>query len=204
MFSVVAAVGRKIGCGRGGRAVRLVAMPELISPDPRVQTSFLTAMKEFQAEGRGSPDDNSMLGREILRWSDRWDDPAEFAAYVTWLRADAAEESARPPGYVPGTTLWWADGEEYLGRITIRHRLTPALLNLGGHIGYDVRPSARRRGHATAMLEAARPVAHQMGIDPVLVTCDEDNPGSRKAIEGNGGVLEDVRRGKLRFWVPTG
>jgi hypothetical protein len=85
-------------------------MPELILPDPAVQRSFLAAMAEFQAEGRGGPDDNSMLGREIYRWTDRWDDPAEFAAYVRWLRADAAGESARPPGYVPGTTMWWADG----------------------------------------------------------------------------------------------
>jgi predicted acetyltransferase len=107
-------------------------------------------------------------------------------------------------GYVPGTTLWWADGDEYLGRLTIRHRLTPSLLQVGGHIGYDVRTSARRRGHATAMLAAALPVAHGMGIDPVLINCNEDNVGSRKVIEGNGGVLEDMREGKLRFWVPTG
>jgi predicted acetyltransferase len=179
-------------------------MPELIRPDPRVQRSFLAAMKEFQAEGRGGPDDNSMLGREILRWSERWDDPAEFAAYTAWLRADTAEESARPPGFVPATTLWWAEGENYFGRITIRHRLTPSLLNLGGHIGYDMRPSARRRGHATAMLAAALPVARGLGIDPALVTCDEDNVGSRKVIEGNGGVFEDVRQGKMRFWVPAG
>jgi predicted acetyltransferase len=140
-------------------------MPELILPGPRVQRSFLTAVKEFQAEGRGGPDDNSQLGREIFRWPDRWDDPAEFAAYVTWLRADAAEESRRPPGHVPSTSMWGVEGEEYLGRLTIRHRLTPSLLTVGGHIGYDVRPSARRRGHATAMLALALPVASGMGID---------------------------------------
>jgi predicted acetyltransferase len=187
-------------------------MAELFRPDPRVHRSFLAAMKEFQAEGRGGPDDNSMLGREIYQWADRWDDPAQFAAYVVWLRADADEESARPPGYVPGTTLWWiadggADGgtdrAEYLGRLTIRHRLTPSLLRLGGHIGYDVRPSARRRGHATAMLAAALPQARGLGIDPVLITCNVDNAGSRKVIEANGGVLEDVREGKLRFWAPA-
>ena len=85
------------------------------------------------------------------------------------------------------------------GLLTIRHRLTPSLLNLGGHIGYDIRPGARRRGHATAMLAAARPVARELGIDPVLITCDENNTGSRKVIEANGGVLEDIRDGKLRF-----
>lgn len=75
---------------------------------------------------------------------------------------------------------------------------------MGGHIGYDVRRSRRRAGHATAMLAATLPVAHRLGIDPALVTCDADNVGSRRVIEANGGVLEDERNGKLRFWLPTG
>ena len=53
------------------------------------------------------------------------------------------------------------------------------------------------------MLAAARPVAARLGIDPALVTCDLDNAASRKVIEANGGVLEDKRAGKLRFWMPT-
>jgi predicted acetyltransferase len=76
-------------------------------------------------------------------------------------------------------------------------------MNVGGHIGYDVRPSARQRGHATAMLAAALPVARGLGIDRVLVTCDDDNIASRKVIEASGGVLEDQRGDKLRYWVPT-
>jgi predicted acetyltransferase len=104
---------------------------------------------------------------------------------------------------VPATELWWAEGDKFIGRIGIRHRLTPALLEMGGNIGYDVRPSARRRGHATAMLAAALVVAREIGIDRALVTCDVDNVGSRAVIERNGGVLEDERAGKLRFWVPT-
>jgi predicted acetyltransferase len=178
-------------------------MPELISPGPRVHLSYLAAMKEFRAEGRGGPDDTTMLGREIFQFASRWDDPVQFASYAEWLQADALEESSRPPAHVPGTTLWWADGDQYLGRLTIRHRLTPSLLRVGGHIGYDIRPSARRRGHATAMLAAALPVARELGIDTVLITCDARNTGSRKVIEANGGVLEDERDGKLRFWAPT-
>ena len=88
--------------------------------------------------------------------------------------------------------------------MSIRHRLTPSLLLMGGHIGYDVRPSARRRGHATLMLAAALPVARGLGIDRALLTCRTDNIGSRKVIEANGGVLEDERDGMLRFWAPTG
>jgi len=178
-------------------------MPRLLPPATGVHASFLTAMKEFQAEGRGGADDNSMLGREVLQNASRWDDPAEFAAYVRRLHADALEESPRPQGHVPSTTLWWVAEEEYLGRPAIRHRLTARLRVVGGHIGYDVRPSARRRGHATAMLAAALPIARGMGIDRILLTCDEDNIGSRKVIEANGGVRDDESGGKLRYWVPT-
>jgi predicted acetyltransferase len=178
-------------------------MPRLVPPTTDVQASFLTAMKEFQAEGRGEADDNSMLGREICQNSGRWDDPAEFASYVRRLRADAREESPRPVGHVPSTTLWWVEDEEYLGRLTIRHRLTAHLTEVGGHIGYDIRPSARHRGHATAMLAAALPMAYRLGINPALLTCDDDNVASRKVIEVNGGVFEDARNGKLRYWIPT-
>jgi predicted acetyltransferase len=99
--------------------------------------------------------------------------------------------------------MWWVHDEEYLGRIAVRHRLTPQLREVGGHIGYDVRRSARRRGHATAMLRAALPIARRLGIESALVTCDVDNYASRKVIERNGGVLGDQRGDKLRFWVPT-
>jgi len=81
--------------------------------------------------------------------------------------------------------------------------ITDALRRVGGHIGYDIVPSARQRGHATAMVRAALPIAARMGIDPALVTCDIDNVASRKVIEGNGGRLWQAGDGKLRFWLPT-
>lgn len=178
-------------------------MPQLVTPTVDVHASFLAAMRETQAEAGGGPDDDSLSGRRTLGWADRWADPGAFASFVEQVRADAMEDSPRPSGRVPSTTLWWTDGAEYLGRLSIRHRLTERLLEIGGHIGYDVRPTARRRGHATAMLAAALPVAHFLGIDPALITCDTGNIGSRKVIEANGGVLEDERNGKLRFWTPT-
>ena len=144
-----------------------------------------------------------MIGRELREFGHRWATPEGFAAYVGWLRSEASEDSPRPEGFVPSTTLWWVEDEEYLARIAIRHRLTARLLEGGGHIGYDVRSSARRRGHATAMLRAAMPVARGLGITSALVTCDVTNAASRKVIEANGGVLEDRRGEKLRFWVPT-
>jgi predicted acetyltransferase len=178
-------------------------MPELIEPTTRLHTSFVEAMAEFAAEGRGAPDDASMIGSDIRQRSATWHDPAAFERYVDAVLADARPESPRPAGYVPATTLWWADDDTYLGRVAVRHSLTPWLLEQGGHIGYDVRPTARLRGHATAMLRAVLPVAAALGIERALVTCDHDNVGSRKVIEACGGVLEDRRADKLRYWVDT-
>ena len=178
-------------------------VPTLASPHTALHASFLAALDEFRTEGRLGPADSTGLAHEARTGIPGLDDPDGFAAYVARLRARALPETPRPAGYVPDTLLWFADGTEWLGRLSIRHRLNEMLLEVGGHIGYDVRPSARRRGHGTEMLRQALPMARRLGIDPALVTCDVDNIGSRKVIEGNGGRLEDVRHGKLRFWVPT-
>lgn len=179
-------------------------MPELVTPTTGVHASFLDAMAEFAAEGRLGPSDASMLAQESRQHGAFWATPEGFAALVDDIVGAAAEDHPRPDGFVPCTNLWWVDGDRYLARIAIRHRLTPWLLEAGGHIGYDTRPSARRQGHATAMLAAALPVAAGLGIESALLTCDADNLASRKVIEANGGVLADQRGPKLRFWVPTG
>jgi predicted acetyltransferase len=168
-------------------------MADLVAPSIRVHRSFLAAAEEFLAE-RGV--------REL--------DPAElsdasrFAAYVDGLLTEALPQTPRRPGWVPCTHLWFIDGEEYLGRLSIRHSLTDWLRRIGGHIGYEVRPTARRQGHATRMLALALPVAASLGIDPALVTCDLDNTASRRVIEANGGQLEEAGDGKFRFWIATG
>jgi predicted acetyltransferase len=179
------------------------ATPGLVDPDPRVRRSFAAAMSEFRAEGRGSEHDRTVIGRYLREHGEAFKSDESFANFVVGIHADRREETPRPEGYVPATELWWVDGDEFLGRIGVRHRLTPVLLDLGGHIGYDVRPSARRRGHATEMLRQALVVAGELGIDRALITCDVDNLGSRTVIERNGGVLEDQRGRMLRFWVAT-
>jgi predicted acetyltransferase len=160
-------------------------------------------MAELREEGRGAPEDSTETGREIRTFGGSWASPDGFAAYVRWLVDQVREDAPRPDGYVPATNLWLTDGDDYLGRIAIRHRLTDALRRAGGHIGYDVRPSARRRGHATVMLQEALPVARRLGIESALLTCDVGNVASRKVIEHNGGVLQDEYQGRYRFWVPT-
>lgn len=185
-------------------------MAELIRPHPRLRTSFLDALAESQAHsqpGSTAPDHWFGLASAAAdgpHWERRDVESDEgFARFVTAQLNDADEDSPRPSGYVPVTLLWWVDGDRWLGRLSLRHRLTPFLLDIGGHIGYFVRPSARRRGHATSMLRESLPWAHRLGIDPVLVTCDDDNVGSRRTIEANGGVFEDQREQKLRYWLRT-
>ena len=172
-------------------------MAELIRLDARYHRSFLAAMAEFAAEGRTG--DDSMVGGDLAEWTGRWETPDGFAEYVATLDADA--ERVRRQDWVLCTNLWWVQDGEYVGRIAVRHELNDWLAELGGHIGYDVRRSRRGQGHATAMLGATLPVAAGLGIDRALLTCEEDNVASRLVIERNGGVLEDVRQGKLRYWI---
>ncbi|MCA1218337.1 GNAT family N-acetyltransferase [Streptomyces sp. 8L] len=177
--------------------------PRLVAPDARFRVSFLAAMQEFVADP-GGDSGQVVAGQELERYGARWGRPSVFAGYVDGLNAERFEETPRVEGWVPCTHLWFVDGDRFLGRLSIRHRFTPFLLEFGGHIGYSVRPSARRRGHATAMLRESLPVARGLGLDPVLVTCDATNVASRKVIEAAGGRFEDQRGEKLRYWVGTG
>ena len=116
-----------------------------------------------------------------------------------------------PEGYVPATTFWLIDQDHFIGEIGIRHELTPALRKYGGHIGYEIRWSETRKGYGTQMLRMALPYCREeLHLEKVLITCDDDNIGSRKIIENNGGILEDkiinqLDRGTIltrRYWIP--
>jgi predicted acetyltransferase len=179
----------------------------LTEPDPRLHASYVAALDELAAEGNGRyfdlvlrPEDGFSgvsFTREALA------DPVVFGSFCDYTRALALEETPKPAAWVTGTYLWMVESDEVVGRISLRHELTPWLREVGGHIGYAVRPSARRRGHASKAVALMLPLCAERGLEQVLITCDVDNLGSRRVIEANGGALEDVRNGKLRFWVPT-
>ncbi len=179
-------------------------LPTLSAPTVRVRASFLAGMAQFKAEGRGQPDDDSVLGQQLRRYGGRWGSPEGFADYVTALLAEALPDTPRPGGIVASTDLWWISGSTFLGRVSIRHALTDRLRDSGGHIGYDVVPSARSQGHATAMLAAALHVAARPGVTSALLTGVPTNVGSRRVIERNGGIPDSADEHVLRFWIPTG
>ena len=113
-----------------------------------------------------------------------------------------------PDGWVPCTTLFAEVDDALAGVINIRHRLSPQLEQVGGHIGYSVAPAHRGRGIATAMLAAALPVCRELGIERALLTADAANVASCRTIEHNGGVLdkEEPHEGELQrwYWIDLG
>ena len=169
-------------------------MTELVRPDLRFHASWAAAVREFEAAG------------DVMHGSGLWNfdtvdlSEAALAPEVERLLAEADLATPLPPGRVNSTYLWIADGEDFVGYLAVRHRLTDFLFEEGGHIGYSVRPSRRREGHATRALTLALDEARALGIDRALVTCDHDNRGSRLTIERAGGILEDRRGDKLRYW----
>lgn len=135
-------------------------------------------------------------------------DSASLDALVTMLAHLADPATTYLDETVPSHYFWITDAEpgsgagSLVGFLAFRHRLNDWLLEQGGHIGYSVRPSRRREGHASAALAlAVRREAPLLGLDRVLVTCDLDNVASAATIETCGGVLEDERSGKRRYWI---
>ena len=89
--------------------------------------------------------------------------------------------------------------------IDIRHRLNDYLFNFGGHIGYSVRKSERKKGYATEMLALALVECMNLNINKILITCDKENTASVKTIIKNGGILEneipEENRITQRYWI---
>lgn len=168
-------------------------------PDVRYKNSYLDGLREYHAEGRYLQDSVEEAEKD-------------FSAYVEKEKGKALGENL-PAGFVPETRYWLIDGNECVGEVGIRHTLTEHLLKIGGHIGYSIRPSKRKQGYGKLILKLMLEKAKEMGFEKVLLTCDATNEGSRKIIEGNGGVFENAipnpgNPDKARFWIdiqkPTG
>jgi len=131
-----------------------------------------------------------------------------FAGYLKWMKQQS-QGIGLNEGFVPNSTFWLVGNGEILGVTNIRHKLTPSLLEYGGHVGYGVRPSARRQGCATKMLELSLVELRKHGVDNVRVTCVKENIASAKTILNNGGVLDSEEFMPehdaviQRYWVPN-
>ncbi|MCU0521689.1 MAG: GNAT family N-acetyltransferase [Anaerolineae bacterium] len=155
----------------------------LVEPATRYRKAFIAMLDDYR---RASEDRYGHL---------RGLTPLKFRAYVRQL-TDASTGLGLQPGWVPYTTLWLVrpDVPLIFGSVQLRHWLTESLQKEGGHIGYTITPSQRRKGYGTIQLALAldevRRRHESLGLDRVLVTCDTDNIGSARVIQSNGGVFE--------------
>jgi len=172
-------------------------VPELIAPTTRLHAAWLDAHRDW---GPGAYQDGSGLQED-----DDVETADGFAAWVGRLRRLEDVTVVPPEGMVHCSYRWIVEDDRVLGAISLRHELNDFLLRAGGNIGYGVRPSARRRGLASWALGAMLDEARKLGLHRVLVTCSVENDASRRTIERQGGVLEDVRNSELglirRYWI---
>jgi predicted acetyltransferase len=131
---------------------------------------------------------------EDMPWSD----------YLEILKNESTGQNLKE-GHVPETFLIAENEGNLVGRASIRHELNDFMFRVRGHIGYQVRPSYRRQGFATEILKQSLTFINELGVKEVLVTCDDDNVGSIKVIESQGGILENTvafeRILKRRYWI---
>ena len=131
---------------------------------------------------------------------------AGYENYDAYLEALQIRDSG-DENRAPSTNYFLVDeNNRVLAMVDIRHNLTDYLYNVGGHIGYSVRPAERRKGHSTRILAEALKICDELGIYRVLVTCNDDNIGSAKTIIKNGGVedksfMEEDGTVVRRFWI---
>ena len=163
----------------------------LLLPTPAMKEQFLDFTKDWADHGEEiTPYSARLLGR----------------GYEAWLEDAQWRQTHSVSNFVTGHTYVWVDPQGVIvGALNLRHRLNDHLRRAGGHIGYGIRPSMRRQGHAAGMLAAALPHAWELGLTRVLITCDKTNIGSACTIQKNGGVLEnEVEDGghiMQRYWI---
>ena len=171
----------------------------LIEPTVEYADQIIAYKKEFVESG------DSMDGTGSLR---KTDDPKEWLDRIKTFK----NKSTVPEGMVMATQFIYVREEDkkIVGMLQLRHYFNEYLEKFGGHIGYSVAPSERRKGYATEMLSAALPVFKEAGLDKVLITCIRGNLGSKGTILNNGGVYEstvyepDMDIYLERYWIDLG
>ena len=145
---------------------------------------------------------DSMDGTDGLR---RMENPEKWVEHCCLFK----NPENVPEGRVPATQYIFVREEDnkIVGMLQIRHFLNGYLEKYGGHIGYSVIPSERRKGYASLMLKTALPKCKELGIEKVLITCIDNNTGSRKTILANGGEYEstvyepDEKVSLEKYWI---
>lgn len=168
----------------------------LVKPSSEYKEEYLDFHKEWKSSGE-----------DMIPWVIK-KDPSDFNEMIQSL-LDAEKGKNLPQGWVPDSTFWSVEeNNRVLGVVNIRHSLTENLMNSGGHVGYGIRPSERKKGYATKLLSLSLEKTKELGIDATLVVCDKWNEASKRTILNNGGIsdkdfIEEDGNVILRFWIKS-
>lgn len=158
-------------------------MVELIPPSGGLHVPFLESHHEW---GPGVHEDGFGL--------DPAHDVESQPGFATWVAA--LSDGARQCVY-----RWIMEDERIVGAIALRLEENRVVMRLG-HIGYGIRPSARRRGLGSWALKVTLQEARRLGLERVLLVCESDNVASASIIERCGGVAEESDAGAARrYWI---
>jgi predicted acetyltransferase len=169
------------------------SMTFLTEPSSKYLETFLAGLREFHQEGR-------MLQYNFQVVSQ------DFERFLHSLRAQQDQTKFVPHG-IPQRHFWLIDDNEFIGILSLRRGPDETFIRISGHVGYQIRPSKRRRGYGRELLRQGLQKAKELGFTRVLLTCDEDNIASKKVIESNGGQFENAILvdgapvKKLRYWI---
>ncbi|WFF39186.1 GNAT family N-acetyltransferase [Moraxella nasibovis] len=131
-------------------------------------------------------------------------DKSNFDQWLDYVYAPAGTNTF---GYdkVANDTFLIIKNDIVVGIVNIRHELTEFLLQFGGHIGYSTHPDFQGQGIAKNALAYALSVLKNKGVNKALITCNDNNIGSAKVIEANGGILENTvpfgEKTIRRYWI---
>ena len=168
---------------------------------------LVSPCREMEAEALLYRQEHFDSHETTINGSSLFDKIESYGEWLAHLAINANRETAQPD-WVPASTFFAVreHDDRIVGMIDIRHCLNDFLHTYGGHIGYAVRPTERRKGYATKMLRLALEFCRSMELDRVMLGCYKDNEASIKTIEKNGGVLERERpyldgRPMLVYWI---
>ncbi len=124
-------------------------------------------------------------------------------AFCAWLtqQHDMSQGIGLAEGWVPQTIYWLYDGDQPVGMCKLRTRLTEALLNGGGNIGYAIASSARGKGYGKEQLRLVLEEAKKAGLDKVLITARNYNKASIGVALANGGVIARISEDEHFIWI---
>lgn len=165
---------------------------KLVQPSENLRAAYRAFTKEWA--------DND---ERVIPYSASPRDMSFDELLVSW--AEEKTDLAYAKNFVPSQLFFLVDDHKIIGAIHLRFELNDHLKQIGGHIGYGIRPSERRKGYVIEMMTRIMTEVKKHEIKKLFLTCDKENLASSRTIEKCGGILEAISdfEGKeiRKYWI---